>query len=185
MYKKLKEIKSAYKSKAKQFSDLTNEQKEHFKTFKLLSWQTYLYPRYQKSKAWYVFTLLLVVALAAYGILTNSWTFSVVVIIAAAVYYASDSQENPLIEVIVSDMGVKVGNRVYPYTEIGTFWIDHNPPYVNDVHLVMKNQYKQDITIQIHNVNPSQIRLVLSKYLPEWKEREKNLGESITNALGL
>lgn len=176
---------SAYKEKAKQFKDLNPDQKQHFKKNRLLSWKTYLYPQYKKNTIWYIITAIIVILLALYGILTNSWTFSVVVIMGAGVYYTIHAQDNPLIEVVVSDMGIKVGTRVYPYTDIATFWLDYNPPYVSDLHLVLKNKYKQDITIQIHGVNPTNIRIALSRFLPEWEEREKNLGESITNLLGL
>jgi hypothetical protein len=107
------------------------------------------------------------------------------VIISAGVYYYIHSQENPLIQIVISDIGLKAGTRVFPYTEIATFWIDYNPPYVSDLHIVLKNQHKQDITIQIQKVEPKIIRNALCQYVPEWEERDKNLGETVTNLLGL
>lgn len=185
MFKKLTDLGKAYKEKAKEFKDLSTEQKEHFKTRTLIGWKTYLYPNYKKTTAWYLITFVIVFLLAAYGIWSNAWTFSVVVIIAAGVYYTIHAQENPIIEVKISDIGLKVGARFYPYTDIATFWLDYNPPYASDLHLVLKNKHKQDITIQFHKIDPAIIRKALGAYLPEWEEREKNLGESITNLFGL
>lgn len=182
---KVKQALSGYKEKAKQYSELTEEQKQHFENNALLSWPTYLYPEYEKSKRWYIGAIALISVLVIYGILTNSWTFSVGVLVTAGVYYYLHSQDNPVIPVIISDIGVRVGSRVYAYTEIKTFWIDYYPPLVQDLHLVLKTEFKQDVTIQLHGPNPTEIRKVLSAYMPEWEEREKNVTESIINIFGL
>lgn len=185
MFKKFKDISGSYKEKAKLYKELNAKEQKRFELAPQLSWKTYLYPAYEKGKYWYVLAIIAVLGFAAYGVLTNSWTFSVVVLITAGVYYYIHSQDNPVIEVVVTDVGIRVGERVYRYTDLKTYWIDYNPPYVQDLHLVLRNDLKQDITIQMHGPNPTEVRTVLSQYLPEWEERQKNFTESITNVMGL
>jgi len=179
-----KKIISSYKERAKKFKDLDEEEKTHYDQ-SLMQWQTTLYPSFDKSKRWYIVAGIITTALVIYGIATNQWTFSVVVLITAGVYYYLTHEETPVIEVKVSDIGIKIGERVYPYTDIRTFWIEYNPPYFQNLHLVSKNEYKQEITAQIHGINPSELRRVLTRYLPEWTEREKTFTESISQILGL
>lgn len=179
-----KKIVSAYKEKAKRFNELSPEDKTHYDAA-LLSWSSHLNQEYERGGKWYLLGGIGILLLAAYGILTNQWTFSVALIVFAGVYYFVSHQETPTIDVKVSDIGIKVGKRVYPYTELKTFWIEYNPPYFQNLHLIPDNQYKPEITVQIHQVNISDLRRILSRYLPEWKERKKTVSETIIQSLGL
>lgn len=184
MKKKLSNIVSAYKEKAKTIKELTAQEKAYFND-PIMAWQSHLYPEYHKSKYWYIGGAVITILLAAYGIYTNSWTFSVAVIIAAGVYYYIDSEKTPVIDIKIADIGIQVGERIYPYTDLKTFWIEKRAPFYEALHLVHKNQYKQEITIQTHGVNDTDLRKVLNGFLPEWEERKKKFSESLSDALGL
>ncbi len=184
MVKKFKKAVEAYKEKAKLYSELDEHQKKHYENPEM-KWECFLYPEYIRTKKWYAGAITAVVLLVIYGLATNSWTFSIVVLITAGVYYYLHSDDTPVIEIKISDIGLKVGQRVYPFTDLKTFWIDYQPPNHQTLNLVNKNQYKEEVSVQMHGQNPSEVRRILTQYLPEWEEREKNLTESLTNFIGL
>ena len=174
----------ALKEKSKQFSELSAGEKQHF-TNPLVTWESPLYPSTIKNTNWYLGLFSATAILAIYGFLSNSWTFSVAIVIAAGVYYYLNEQDVPIVQVSVSEFGILVGNFVYPFSEIKTFWIAYNPPYHKELRIVLKNEYKPEVVISIHAINPTELRSVLTKYLPEWEEREKSFSENLTHFLGL
>lgn len=174
----------AVRENARKFNDLSADEKSRFSNA-ILQWQSALYPKTIKTRNWYIGFSIATFALAAYGVITNAWSFSVAVIVAAGVYYYLNQDEPPVIDVVISDVGVKIGGRVYTYGELKTFWVDYQPPHHQALHFVLKNDFKQEITVQIHQQNPSEIRRILTRYLPEWEDRSKTFQESLTHFLGL
>ena len=75
----------------------------------LLTWRSPLYLKFQKTWKWFavagVFTVLMVI----YGLLSGSQTFSVAILVAAAVYYFVHDEDPATIDVQIFDDGVKVG----------------------------------------------------------------------------
>jgi len=175
---------SAYREHARKFNDLTALEKDKYDNA-ILEWQSHLNQDYERGDKWYLYAGAVLLGLIIYGIVTNQWSFSVALLVFGGVYYFVTHQETPVIKVKLTSDGLKIGERVYPFTEIKTFWIEYNPPYFQNLHLVLKNSYKQEITVQVHQVNIADLRTVLSRYLPEWKERNKSFTESIIQSFGL
>lgn len=174
----------AFKERSKTYEDLNNAEKEHFKS-PILTWTSSLYPAAQKTKGWYIGLFVVTALFALYGILTNAWSFSVVIIVAAGVYYYLNEQDVPVVDVVISDLGILIGRRVFPFSDLKTFWIDYNPPFHKELHLILKNEYKHEIIVSIHALNPSELRRILTRYLPEWEDRKKTFSENLTHFLGL
>jgi hypothetical protein len=174
----------ALKERSKSYSELSAAEKNHFLE-PLLSWKSPLYPTTQKTKGWYIGLFTVTGLLALYAIVTNAWSFAVVIVVAAGVYYYLNEQEVPIVDVAISDIGFLIGTRVFNFGDVKTFWLDYRPPFHKELHLILKNEYRQDIIISIHGMNPSELRRILTRYLPEWEEREKTFTENITHFLGL
>jgi len=175
---------SAYKDQAKKYRDLSAAEQKAYND-PILEWSSYLNQEFHKTSRWYFYASLILAALVVYGLLTNQWSFSAALLVCAGVYYYVTHTKGPIIEVKLSETGLQVGERVYPFTDLRTFWVEYNPPYSQYLHLVLKNTYKQDISVQIHQVEVTQLRTILSRYLPEWKEREKSFTEHLAQTLGL
>lgn len=179
-----KKIIDSFQEKAKRFEDLSNEQQTHYDKA-LLSWSSHLAQDFERSPRWYMIGGTLVALLVLYSLFTGQWTFAAALTVFAGVYYYISVQETPTVEIKVSDIGIKVGKRVYPYTDLKTFWIEYNPPYFQNLHLVTRNKFKPEVSIQIHQINVSELRTILTRYLPEWTEKQSSFTDNITQSLGL
>lgn len=179
-----KKILQGFQEKAKRFEDLSSEQQTHYDKA-LLNWSSHLVQDFQRSPKWYMYAGLAITLLVVYSLFTGQWSFAAALTVFAGVYYYISVQETPTVEVKVSDIGIKVGKRVYPYTDLKTFWIEYNPPYFQNLHLVTRNKFKPEVSIQIHQIGVSELRTVLTRYLPEWTEKESSLTDNITQSLGL
>lgn len=174
----------SFQEKAKRFEDLSNEQQTHYDKA-LLQWSSHLVQDFHRSSRWYLTAGTGLAILVIYSLFTGQWTFAAALTVFAGVYYYISVQETPTVEVKVSDIGVKVGKRVYPYTDLKTFWVEYNPPYFQNLHLVTRNRFKPEVSIQIHQINVSDLRTILTRYIPEWAEKQNSLTDNITQSLGL
>jgi hypothetical protein len=169
---------------AKKLSELNSEELGHYSNF-LLKWNAASFIKFQRTKSWYITTTLLMIGLIIVAILLSSPTFAISILVFSMVYVYLTQEDPEAVEVIISDIGIVFGRKVYPFTEIKTFWIEYQPPAYQSLHLVLKKEFTEEITINFHGVNPTDIRTVLAQFLPEWEEREKNLTENLTRILGL
>ena len=166
-------------------SVLAEEQLSHF-DFPILAWNSTAFNDYHRPKNWYIVIGVLMFLLIASGIFLGSPTFAIAVIVFAMVYvFINTSTKNKPYQILISDVGIKFGDKIYGYNQIKTFWIEYEPPYYQSLHIVLNGDFTQDLTINFHGINPSEIRSVLSSYLPEWEERKLSLSEQIIRYLGL
>jgi hypothetical protein len=150
-----------------------------------LEWQAPSYIPYNRNLAWYAINGVIVALLVLAGFLIQSATFAIVVIVFAMVYLLVGQKDPKTLDVLVSDVGIKFGSRKIQYSEIKTYWIEYAPPYYQILHLVPQKKFEPEISISFHGINPSNLREILTKYLPEWEEKQKTITEHITRILGL
>ena len=181
---RFKQLVGSLRESAKKIQELDAAEKSKFENG-LLNWTAPSFVRYQRNRAWYITAAILVFLLVLAAVWTGSPTFAIAILTFAVVYIVVNQDDPKQIQVGISTAGIRFGSRVYPYNQIKTFWIEYDPPYYQSLHVVLKNKMKEEITINFHGINPSLIREVLTKYLPEWEEREKTFTENITRTLGL
>jgi hypothetical protein len=179
-----KKLAQALKKESKSQNSLSEAELTHFDT-PLLVWKAPSFIKYNRNKSWYITAFSLLFILVSTALFLGSPTFAIAIIVFAMVYGFVSQDEPEMINVLISDVGVKYGNSTYSYTDFKTYWIEYDPPYYQSLHLVFKKNLKEELTIHFHGLNPSELRLILTNYLPEWEEREKNFTENITRLLGL
>ncbi|MBP7819297.1 hypothetical protein KA036_00480 [Candidatus Gracilibacteria bacterium] len=185
---KFKDLAGATKSEAIALENLPEDLSEKLANElerPLLAWQAPQYIRTHKPVWWYVAASMLVLGLFFYGIWSGGWTFSVAVVLFAGVYYIFLDQEPPVYEVKITEMGVRFGRKFYPYSMFKTFWVDYHLPHTRDLHLIPNNNYKYELTINLMEQNPVEVKAVLRRFLPEWVDRRKTFTESIIKISGL
>jgi hypothetical protein len=175
---------SKTKQASKSSKELTSEQLSHFDK-PIITWKAPSFVQYSRTTSWYitVFSVLFLLILA--GLLIGSATFAVVLIVFAMVYTFVSKGDNREYTILISDVGIKFDQRIIPYTGIKTFWMEYDPPYFQTLHLVLKGDFTEDISINFHGHNPSEIRQILTNFLPEWEERKLSITEQIIRFFGL
>lgn len=143
-----------------------------------ISWFTPEYIKYEKGLLWKVLVILIATALISWGIVSKAWTFSVVMVVFVVVYYLLIHREHPkAVKVVLSNIGIKVGHRKYPYSKIKAFWIIYNPPYTKTLHIRVQNDFAVDIPIYLHHQDPAEIREFLLEKLPELEGHRESFSD--------
>jgi len=149
----------------------------------VISWQASEYIQHKKGWLWYMIFAIIFIGGAVLAYLYNSWTFSVALVTFAVVYLIFDRPHPKNIKVILSNIGIKVGNKVYQYNRIKAFWIVYNPPFHKSLNIKVYNEFLEEIEIQLGNEDPNRIYEFLSKKLPELEGKEPGLLDNLSKIL--
>jgi len=133
----------------------------------VISWNAPDHAKIKKGIVWYsIFgTVFGLGAVGAY--LLSGWSFAMVLAVFAIVYLTFDRKNPKKVKVILSEVGVKVGNKVYQYGRIQAFWLNYNPPFVKALNIRVHKDYMLDVEIQLHNQDPALVQQFLSTKVPE------------------
>lgn len=145
----------------------------------LVSWRAPEYVHHEKSLLWFIFAALVVVLLVWYGLATDGWTFSVAVLVFAGTYYLMYRGKPRIVEVAVSNMGIKIGGHVFHFGNLKNFWIVYDPPFVNKLYLRSKSKLKPDIFVSLENAPVAEIKSVLSKHLAEMGDKQEPFSDTL------
>lgn len=165
------------------------QRKQFFKNFPsaydkaVMSWTAPEYIQHEKGKIWKITALSLVIISAVLGYFFNALTFSIAIIVFAFVYYLVNSDKAKLVEVVISEIGIKVGNRNYPYSKIRGFWIIYDPPRLTTLNIWADGEINSHIVIQLNELNPAEIREYLIKKIPEMKNKKETMVDIFTRLL--
>ncbi len=151
----------------------------------VISWEAPEYFQHEKGWKWYLIAAILIVLLVIYGIFTNNLTLAIALVLASAVYMMVHAQAPQHVNVIVSRTGIKVGQREYPYQNIKFFWIIYSPHKIKTLNLETNSRYLPDISIQLGDQDPAQLRTFLLMHIREKEGKEENFVDLIMHILKL
>lgn len=151
----------------------------------LLAWSAPEYPHHEKTSRWFIVALVIVGLLVIYGLMTDGWTFSVAMLVFAGTYYVTHRRAPPVVDVVVSRTGIKIGQHIFPYTQLKGFWVLFNPPSVHRLYIRVQGKFHPDIFVDIGESDPAEIATVLNKYLKEIKGMEEPFGDTVVRLLRL
>ncbi|MFC1616233.1 hypothetical protein ACFL21_03760 [Patescibacteria group bacterium] len=174
----LKKIKNKLKNKKK-------KQKIDYSAYNkgIISWYAPEFLQYEKGIFWKISALVILFAIIVLGIIYNAWTFSLVVLTLSAVYYLSHREHPRVVKVTISDVGIKVAERHYPYSQIKGYWLVYHPPYIKKLNIRVQGKILLDIPILIHEQDPAFIQQILNRRITEIKGKTEPLSESILRLL--
>lgn len=145
----------------------------------LLQWQAPEFIKHAKSMKWFVVAGLAVAALILYAIQTHSLTMAIAFIVLAGVYALSHHHEPRIINVKVTSLGLRVGDRKIPFNHIKAFWIVYHPPVVKTLKLLTTDKVFAELTIQLDGQEPGELRDALLKQIPEYEGRSENFIDAL------
>jgi len=148
----------------------------------LLSWESPEFIVYQKTIWWYLAAALIFLALLVYSVITKDWMMLAVFLIAALVIFQYSQTKPKIKETIITEEEVQVGERVYPYGDLRSFWIASGKEGAT-LYLQKKNRFSSLIPIRISDQNPDKIKEVLSQYLILEPIEEEDILDRISRLL--
>lgn len=77
--------------------------------------------------------------------------------------------------------GVGIGNEVFPWENLESFWIFEDPP---ELYIKNKKMFPSYLTLPLNKQDIGRVKNILLNYLPE-KETERSINDIISKKLGL
>lgn len=165
------DIKSDYQENI----DLSYKESKYIKNFPekiLIKWQGPDHENYKKSKNWYITMGLILSAIVVYAIYYGSPLMAIVFILIGIVGYIFLERDPQIVDFAVSYDGIVIGNEVYEFDDIKSFWIFYDPPHTRIISLYMKDKFLPYIHIPLHQVDPVEVREKMMKFIPEIKQEQ-------------
>jgi len=162
---------------------MIDQNENHNKT--ILKWETPEFIKYERGKTWHIAAGVIVLSLIAYGIISGSATMAIVFILLAGVFFMTQSHEPKIVDVKITELGIRYGKVFYPYNNISAFWVIYHPPYVRVLNIQTAGKNKKRIKIELSEQNPVEIRRVLSKEIPEIEGGEETITDILIRLLRL
>ena len=150
---------------------------------KQISWHAREFVYYEKGFMWYAIVTIGAVLALIYSVWVKEPLMFVTLLISYFlwVFYARRQPQQTLIT--LSGKGVTIGRDVYPFSNLRMFWILYEPPTVKTLNFETTNYLNHDISIQLENQDPNEIRELLLQYLPEDPHREEAYHEKLFRKL--
>lgn len=137
----------------------------------LHQWPVMEFTKYDRNRLWYAVMIPAALLLVAYGMISNNFLFSLIIILAGIILFLHEHQEPMTVNFAITELGIAIGNRFYPYDELTAFFIVYQPPEVQTLFFETKNILRPRIRVPLDDRNPVDIRHTLQAFLPEDTDR--------------
>jgi hypothetical protein len=149
-----------------------------------LSWQAPEHEINKKEKKWFLYAALVLVAIIAYALYTDSPVMAITFVLVGVVGYIFINKEPRVLTYLITEDGVVAGRDLYEFDNIQSFWIFYEPGGIKVVSLHMKNKLMPFVHIPVHDNDPVKIRELLLEYVPEIKQ-QPSLVDTFERMLGI
>ncbi len=109
---------------------------------------------------------------------------AIFMILSSLVLVLYSNKRPEISRVIINQSGVVIGNELYYYKDLKSFWIHYDPATIKELSLEPRKWYVPYVKVSIENNSPIAIRSLLINFLPE-REQEHSLVDIISRKLGI
>ncbi|MBI2607454.1 MAG: hypothetical protein HYW51_01365 [Candidatus Doudnabacteria bacterium] len=147
---------------------------------KTISWEAQEFIQHKKSTGWYLGFVLISAGLLIFALFTKSIITIITFTLLVIVVYIFSLQSPRQITHTLSSSGITVGNLLYPFKNIKSFWIVYRPPEVKTLNFETTAYLNNQVAIQLDSQDPIEVKLFLEQYLIEDLDREESLSDIIS-----
>lgn len=151
----------------------------------VFTWNAPLKHKIEKGPIWMICMSIAIAALLFYGSYTANWFFVLAIMTAAVVYAIDHAEPTKMIEIKISDYGIKIEEHGIPFSNIKGFWIMHYGPFISRLYLRTYQHLMPDIGLELMDQDPALIREFLTRHIVEWEGKQEGLMDSFTRLLRL
>ena len=151
----------------------------------LFAWKAPEFLRFYRGPVWHVLAFLIHAALVVYAYFNHSWSMALVFVILYGILLLHHRRAPREIQVTISAYGIQFGNKRMAYSEIRRFWILHEPPFVDELHLLTGDAWHPELTIPLMGVDPTVLRQYLVTQIPEWEGKKQSFLDILVRILRL
>jgi len=141
-------------------------------------WDAVEFESYKKPTGWLTYVIVVAVVLVAAFIYMKLWLAAAVVVAACFALYSQAHTSGKKKSYAIYEQGITIDDKVFAFDQFKSFWmiIGENRGIIRFEQL---RRFALPVEMPIGEENPEQIRLLLSKHLPESEDR----GEDITDRI--
>ncbi len=139
----------------------------------LLSWVFDEYERHHRGHLWFAVAGVAGLAMLIYAVVTQNFLFAILIIMFGVLIGLAAVHEPRQMVFVMTDLGVSVGDRFFPYKDFRGFWMVYEPPHVKNVYMQFKAMPRQQLIVPIDDQDPVDIRDTLIRFLDEEKGKDE------------
>ena len=103
----------------------------------VFSWNIDEYQKHDRSRRWYIVAVLIGGLLLVYSLISGNYLFTLIVVLYGIILFLQDTQQPMEVFFAITEAGVVVGEKYYPFKEITSYWIVYNPPEVKNIYFAV------------------------------------------------
>lgn len=108
---------------------------------------------------------------------------SLAILAFAVAHFVINRKPQRKITTEISELGITINKKFYPFSVIKKFWIICEPPHVNTLHLHIKGQLLGEIKLELENQNPETVRRALTGKVVELPNQHESVSEILLRIL--
>ncbi len=151
----------------------------------VMKWRAPEHFRSTRGWLWYALAILLDGGLLTYAVWTQAWTMLAVFALLPFVVVLEHRRKPKIVDVVISEYGIKFGKLQIPYSQIRRFWILHELPVADELKLLTTSKLHPEITIPLVGVDPTPIRQYLVTQVSEWEGKKQSFLDLLVRILKL
>ncbi|PJE76277.1 hypothetical protein COV04_00125 [Candidatus Uhrbacteria bacterium CG10_big_fil_rev_8_21_14_0_10_48_11] len=144
------------------------------------TWVISEYPEYARDRQWYIVASIVAILLLGLAVWYGNFLGAILVLLTAVIVVARHLETAPRLAISLRGDGIKVGEKLYSYSQMKSFWIIFEPPHTKTLYFDFQSDWKPRLPIPLGEADPFDVRDLLLKYLEEDLSRES---EPISDAL--
>jgi len=148
-----------------------------------IQWTAPEFEKREKSPAWFLAVGIFALIFFTIALLMKNFIFAVLIIISVFAIFIYAIKTPRQINFKIDGKGLWIGEKLYPYEELNSFWIFFEPSQIKELSIKSKKILAPLIKIPLLDQDPVLIRQALIKFIPEEKQ-EESLVDIIARGIG-
>lgn len=137
-----------------------------------LTWKAHEFAMYRKTFVWFAGLWGAAGLIVLVMILLKNYTAAALFAIAAFVMSLYGKTQPRVMIFGVSSQGVRIGERLYLYSDLRSFWIFYEKGVRAELSLRSNRALMPYVRAPLGDMNPAKVHAALSRYLPERKHAD-------------
>ena len=136
-------------------------------------WTIQEYDQHQRGVRWYIVMITVGMLFVIYGLMSNNFLFSLIIILAGIILFVQSHQAPPQVLFAITELGVVLGRKFYNYSELKNFFIIYQPPEIKNLFFQTDSAVHPIMSISLLDENPVEVRETLLEFMEEDLNAEK------------
>lgn len=148
-----------------------------------MEWSFPEYNRQKRDKRLLFIIGVLFAGLVIYSIATFNFLFLVILLLTAFIIVIREFQDPMEIRITFTEKGLFLGDKFIPYIDLKNFSILYDPPDIKSLYFVQKSKIKSELSIDLADQNPVEVRKMLLNFVQEDLNREEEPASDVISRI--